>query len=48
VCGNPNYSEFDPILPVFYAGGRFLISDSIGIVARIGTPSISVGVTFLL
>lgn len=52
VCGNPagcDDSVHDiEIEPVFWAGGRFLVGDSIAIVARLGVPTISVGVSFLL
>jgi hypothetical protein len=33
---------------VFWGGGRFMFSDTVGAVVRIGTPSISAGITFLL
>lgn len=39
---------FDPFHPVFYAGARFLFSRNIGLVVRLGTPSVSVGATFLM
>ena len=32
---------------VFWGGGRFMFGDTVGLVARIGTPYISVGATFL-
>ena len=32
----------------FYAGGRFLFSDSVALVMRVGHPTFSVGVSFLL
>lgn len=41
-------SDFDFFEPVFFAGGRFLFSESVGLVVRVGTPYISVGATFLL
>jgi hypothetical protein len=41
-------SDFDPFEPVFFAGGRFLFSDSVGLVIRLGTPYVSIGATFLL
>jgi hypothetical protein len=41
-------SDFDPFEPVFFAGGRFLFSDKIGLVVRLGTPYVSLGATFLL
>jgi hypothetical protein len=34
--------------PNFWGGGRFLFGETIGLFARIGTPYISVGATFLL
>lgn len=33
---------------MFFAGGRFLITDSVGITVRLGTPYISAGVSILL
>jgi hypothetical protein len=33
---------------VFAAGGRFMVSDSVGITVRIGFPSITAGASFLL
>jgi hypothetical protein len=33
---------------VFAAGGRFMVSDSVGIVVRLGLPAITVGASFLL
>jgi hypothetical protein len=41
-------SDFDPFEPVFFAGGRFLFSETIGLVVRLGTPYVSVGATFLM
>jgi hypothetical protein len=41
-------SDLDPFEPVFFAGGRFLFSENIGLVVRIGTPYVSLGATFLL
>ena len=41
-------SDFDPFEPVFFAGGRFLFSDSVGVVIRLGTPYVSIGATFLM
>jgi hypothetical protein len=41
-------SDFDPFEPVFFAGGRFLFSDNIGLVVRLGTPYVSLGATFLM
>ena len=39
-------TDFEPF--VFWAGARFLLGDTVGIVVRLGTPYISVGVSFLL
>ena len=33
---------------VFWGGGRFMLGDTVGAVVRIGSPSLTVGVTFLL
>ncbi|MFO7180022.1 MAG: hypothetical protein DIU78_015095 [Pseudomonadota bacterium] len=41
-------SDLDPFEPVFFAGGRFLFSDSVGMVVRLGFPYVSLGATFLL
>jgi hypothetical protein len=40
--------DFDPFEPVFFAGGRFLFSDTVGLVVRLGTPYVSLGATFLM
>ncbi|MGC4092501.1 MAG: hypothetical protein QM756_32415 [Polyangiaceae bacterium] len=42
------YSRLDLFQPLFYGGGRFLFSDSIGMVVRLGSPSVTIGATFLL
>jgi hypothetical protein len=34
--------------PAFYAGGRVLVTNRIGITFRVGYPDVSVGVSFLL
>jgi hypothetical protein len=51
-CDLPDGCEYDEshttLEPVFWAGGRFLVSDSIGILVRLGIPYVSVGVGFLL
>jgi hypothetical protein len=54
-CGPPmdralcDYSASDNDLDfVFAAGGRFMVSDSIGIVVRLGLPAITLGASFLL
>ena len=36
------------IEPVMYIGGRFLMSDDIALVMRLGSPTFSIGVSFLL
>lgn len=41
-------SDFDPIRPLFFGGGRFLFTDNIGLVVRLGIPYVSLGATFLL
>ncbi len=38
----------DVLYPVFGAGGRFHFSDKVALTMRIGYPSLSVGVSFLL
>jgi hypothetical protein len=44
-----DYSDSDTDLRfVFWGGGRFLLGDTVSIVARIGSPYLSVGVSFLL
>jgi hypothetical protein len=43
-----NYSNFDVFQPVFYVGGRFLFAPTIGMVVRLGTPSMTIGADFLL
>ena len=44
---NCDTSDTDPRF-VFFGGGRFLFSDSIGGVVRLGWPYLSLGATFLL
>jgi hypothetical protein len=39
-------ARFDPF--VFYAGGRFHFSDFVTLTMRVGRPTASVGVSFLL
>lgn len=34
--------------PVFWGGGRFLFSESVGLVVRLGTPAVTLGATFLM
>jgi hypothetical protein len=41
-------TDLDLFQPLFFGGGRFLFSDSVGLVVRLGTPYVSVGATFLL
>ena len=44
-----DYSDSETDLRfVFWGGGRFLLGDTVSIIARIGTPYLSVGVSFLL
>lgn len=48
-CDGPGCDGSDTNLKlVFWGGGRFLLGDSVSIIARIGTPYISAGVSFLL
>ena len=48
-CDGPGCEGSDTDLePVFWGGGRFLVGDSVSIVARIGMPYVSAGVSFLL
>ncbi|HEY5958336.1 MAG TPA: hypothetical protein VIV60_17350 [Polyangiaceae bacterium] len=51
-CWAPGYCDANGrdtrLQPVFWGGVRFLVSDSIGITLRIGYPSITAGVSFLL
>jgi hypothetical protein len=53
VFGEPGFAitsgvnqQFDPF--IFYAGGRYLFTDRIGLTVRVGYPDASVGVSFLL
>jgi len=41
-------TDLDLFQPQFFGGGRFLFSDSVGLVVRLGTPYVSIGATFLL
>ena len=44
-----DYDDSDLDLePLFWGGGRFLLGDTVSIIARLGTPYISVGVGILL
>ena len=40
--------RLNPVYPTFYAGGRYHFNDKIALTMRIGFPSVSVGVSFLL
>lgn len=42
------YSNFDLFEPLFYGGGRFQFSPKIGMIVRIGSPSLTIGANFLL
>lgn len=41
-------TDLDPFQPLFFGGGRFLFSETVGLVVRLGTPYVSIGATFLL
>jgi hypothetical protein len=41
-------TELDLFRPLFFGGGRFLFSRSVGMVVRLGTPYVSLGADFLL
>lgn len=51
-CWAPGYCDADGhdtrLRPVMWGGARFLLSDHIGITVRLGYPSITAGVSFLL
>lgn len=48
-CFGPSCNEKDLLFrALFFGGGRFLFSDSLGLVVRLGTPYLSVGATLLL
>lgn len=55
-CGPPmdrglcdySSSDTDFFEPLFAAGGRFMVSDTIGIVVRLGFPAVTLGASFLL
>jgi hypothetical protein len=51
-CWAPGYCDTDghdtELKPVFWGGARFLFSDNIGATVRLGYPSITAGITFLL
>jgi len=46
-CGGPNGTD-NSVDASFSAGGRFLVSDSVGFLLRIGYPYLSAGVSILL
>ena len=46
-AANPERAR-DAVHPAFYAGGRYHFNDTISLTLRIGYPSLSVGVSFLL
>jgi hypothetical protein len=49
VGGTCQYSQSDTtLLPVLWGGARFLFSNSLGVTVRLGTPSISAGLSILL
>jgi hypothetical protein len=43
-----DYSDTDFLNLVFYAGGKFFVSESVAVTVRLGFPSISVGASFFL
>lgn len=51
---NPNMlcdasdTDVDPFEPIFSAGGRFMLSDAIGLTVRLGYPQVTFGASFLL
>jgi hypothetical protein len=51
-CWAPGYCDADGsdtrLRPVLWGGARFLVSNNIGITVRLGYPSITAGVSFLL
>lgn len=48
LAGDCDETDLDLFRPVFFGGGRFLFSRTVGLVVRLGTPYVSVGATFLL
>lgn len=42
------YTNFSPFEPLFWGGARFLFSPSVGMVVRVGSPSLTLGADFLL
>jgi len=51
-CWAPGYCSADGhdthLTPVFWGGARFLFSDTVGVAVRLGFPSVTAGITFLL
>jgi hypothetical protein len=48
-CANGTCSDSDThVWGVFWGGARFLLSDSIAFTARVGTPYVSLGASFLM
>ncbi len=49
-CWSPGYCDGSEtrLRPVFWGGGRFLLSDDFGFVVRLGFPSVTAGITVLL
>lgn len=45
---NCDETDLDLFRPLFFGGGRFLFSETVGLVVRLGTPYVSIGATFLL
>ena len=43
-----NDTDVDPFEPIFSAGGRFMLSDAIGLTVRLGFPQVTFGASFLL
>ncbi len=46
-CDNGNFTD-NSVDPAFAVGGRFLVSDSVGFLLRLGFPYFSAGVSILL
>ncbi|MFZ5892121.1 MAG: hypothetical protein ACOY0T_13780 [Myxococcota bacterium] len=42
------YNTFDVFEPLFYGGGRFQFSQTVGMILRVGSPSFTIGANFLL
>ena len=41
-------TNFDLFQPLFYGGARFQFSPKVGMIVRIGSPSLTIGANFLL